>query len=343
MGGDRRGAWNRCRPFHGQLQSCVFPPVFVMLPARSISHRSSGMLAMRCRFAIVRRVGLLVVLVAGAGAIAGQRMASAADLFPDKNLEAVVRQYVFAKRDNNQPLVEADVQNISTIVGRKRGIKDLRGLEKCVSLALLDLAENEIVDLAPIKDLGEIQSLTLFKNKIADVKPIAGLKKLQYLQLSHNQISDLGPLAQLTEMRSLYLDYNQIKDLGPVANMKKAWSLYVRGNKVSDLKPVSGLKWLSSLDLRNNEVSDLSPIAGLTELRYLMLDRNKIADLAVLVKMAQTDAAGPKRFAPFWRIFLHGNPLGEPTKGQIEELKKHGGRVYLDDADEVGRKGLASS
>ena len=56
--------------------------------------------------------------------------ASAADLFPDKNLEAVVRHYVFAKRDKKEPLVAADVENISTIEGNGKGIESPRGPRK---------------------------------------------------------------------------------------------------------------------------------------------------------------------------------------------------------------------
>jgi len=36
-------------------------------------------------------------------------------------------------------------------------IKDLTGLEKCKSLASLDLAKNQITSIAPLKDLKNIQ------------------------------------------------------------------------------------------------------------------------------------------------------------------------------------------
>jgi Leucine-rich repeat (LRR) protein len=83
------------------------------------------------------------------------------------------------------------------------------------------------------------------------------------------------------------------------------------------------------LDLRENQVEDLSPLSGLTELRHLMLDRNKITSLAVLVEMAKKDLEGPKRFAPFWNIYLEGNPLGEDAQQQLEELKSLGARIHL--------------
>src|SRR5262245_38826430 len=91
---------------------------------------------------------LLVSLLAGS--------ALADDLFPDKNLAAVVRQYVFEKKNNDMPLVEADVVNISTINGKGKKIASLAGLEKCKSLAEVNLENNEIVDITPLKDLKNI-------------------------------------------------------------------------------------------------------------------------------------------------------------------------------------------
>ena len=105
---------------------------------------------------------LLVFLVSWTAVAA----ASAQDLFPDKNLDAAVRQYVFEKRNTDKPLTVQDVENISTIVAKGKKITNLAGLEKCRSLALLDLADNQIADLTPIKDLTNIQSLNLAKNKV---------------------------------------------------------------------------------------------------------------------------------------------------------------------------------
>jgi hypothetical protein len=60
-----------------------------------------------------------------------------------------------------------------------------------------------------------------------------------------------------------------------------------------------------------------------------MLGKNKLTDLGVLVGMAQKDT--DKRFAPFWKIYLVENPLTDAAKtAQVEELKKLGGKVFLD-------------
>ena len=59
----------------------------------------------------------------------------------------------------------------------------------------------------------------------------------------------------------------------------------------------------------------------------LMLERNKISDLRPLVKQAKADAEGPKRFAPFLRLYLEGNPLSDAAKSsQLAECKKAGTR-----------------
>jgi internalin A len=272
-----------------------------------------------------------IALLASAGAMLPSAL-GAQSIFPDKNLETVVRQYVFAKRDNDQPLTEDDVKNISTIKGRGKKIASLAGLEKCRSLALLEIPKNEVSDLGPIKDLKRLQSLDVAENKIEDIGPLENLTALQFVELSGNQVASLAPLAKLANLRSLYLSRNKISDLAPLHGLEKLWSLYLDGNQVTDLKPIETLKGLDRLDIKDNQVTELAPIAGYTELRYLFLQNNKISDLGVLVTMAEKDNAGQKSFAPFWRVYLAGNPLGAAAKGeQVEKLKAAGVRLFLED------------
>ena len=47
-----------------------------------------------------------------------EKKADAAPLFPDRALEAVVRQSVFDKRNNDEPLTEDDVRNIADITAK---------------------------------------------------------------------------------------------------------------------------------------------------------------------------------------------------------------------------------
>ncbi|MBM3728953.1 MAG: leucine-rich repeat domain-containing protein [Acidobacteria bacterium] len=243
-------------------------------------------------------------------------------LFPDPVLEAAVRQQVFSKRDNKEPLTADDVKSISTVLARK-GVKSLAGLEKCTAIASVEITDGEVADLAPLKGLTNIQFLRLANNRITDLAPLAALTGLQYLDITNNQVSSLEPLAKITTMNTLIVTGNRISDLGPLGEMKRLWSLYAAGNQITNLKPLAGLGWLSSLDLQNNGLKDLAPLAPLTSLNFLMLDGNAISDLTPLLEMARKDTAGEKRFAPYWQITITGNPLpAAALKTQIPELKK---------------------
>ena len=59
-----------------------------------------------------------------------------------------------------------------------------------------------------------------------------------------------------------------------------------------------------------------------------MLERNQIADLTPLLNAAKADAVGQKRFAPYLRLYLEGNPLSEDAKTkQLPALKALGVRL----------------
>lgn len=274
----------------------------------------------------VGTVALLSILFTGAFEIT-----QAEDLFPDKALEAVVRHEVFEKRKSTEPLVAEDVANISTIKGRAKGIKNLKGLEACRSLASLDLAGNEIEDLAPLTDLKKIQYLELGKNKIQNIDPLKTLVALQYVGIEDNTVTDISPLKGIKSLVNLYADNNQITDLSALGESPKMVSIYIKNNKVTDLAPLAQLPWLERLDVSGNGVTDISALTSLTEWRYLFLMRNQITDLTSLLEMSKKDMEGEKRFAPFWNVYLAENPLSEESQqNQLPELRKTAKTVDLE-------------
>ena len=287
---------------------------------------------MRCR-----RVKTLVLTAAGALLLAGPALL-AQGVFPDKNLEAVVRPAVSKKRATQEPLTADDVREVARIDARAKGIKDLTGLDQCIGVEFLDLSGNEISDLTPLAKLGTVrrpyaasddayvQYMDLSKNKITDLQPLAGFVKVQYLNLNDNQITDLSPLAKLRSLNSLHLSNNKIKDLTPVAGLERLWTLAVDGNAISDLKAIAKLKFLASLDLRGNPAADAATLAALTQLHDVFLDANRFRDLTPLVKAAQKDFETEKSFVPFLRIYFNGTPL-PAVKAQLAALGKLGVQV----------------
>jgi len=138
--------------------------------------------------------------------------------FPDPGLEAAVRDAI------NKPtgdILDTDLvgTGFTKLSANKRGITDLKGLERCTDLTTLGLGGNQI----------------------SDISPLAGLTNLRVLHLSTNQISEIGPLAGLINLMNLYLDKNEVSDLSPLAGLTNLQWLYLYTNRVSDLSPLAAL------------------------------------------------------------------------------------------------------
>jgi internalin A len=269
---------------------------------------------------LVATIAFLLATPAWSGA------ARAASPFPDKNLEAAIREVL--KHEPKVELTDEKLQNVYFLDAPGKDIKDLTGLEKCKNLAELKLDKNKISDIKAIKDLTNLQNLDLSDNAIKDIGPLANLKGLQRIELSGNQIEKLEPLAGLTGLTSLYMDRNAIKDISPLAPLTKLWTLSIPKNQVKDIKVLEKLKKISTLDLGDNLVEDIGPVTKLTELKKLIVWRNKITDLKPLVDAAKADAAGSKLFAPYLFLYIDGNPLSDAAKKtQLAALKDAGVRV----------------
>ncbi len=257
---------------------------------------------------------------------------AAAGPIPDKGLEAAVRQQVFEKRDKTDELTEEDLKKVFILEGKNKGIKDLTGLEKCPNLALINLAGNEIEKVDALKDLRNLQSLDLSKNKIVDIAPLANIKALQFVELSDNQIVAVEALADLPKLSALYIAGNKIANPSPLGKLTKLSSLDLARNQITDVKDLSGLvPNLMTFKLSGNQIADLGPFAAAAPRMLLLLENNKITDLAPLVEACKKDSEGEKRFAPFLRLYLIGNPLSDAAKSaQVEALKGFGVKIFLE-------------
>lgn len=253
-------------------------------------------------------------------------------VFPDKKLEAAVRQQVFAKRDTDKPLTAADVANVAVVQGNFRGITNLAGLEHCKALASLELAGNAIADLTPIQGLRQLQFVHLASNRIASIAPLATLPSLQYIQLESNQVSDPAPLAACTNLASIYLSRNKLKSIAPLTNLPRVVTFYADGNQLKSIAGLGNLRGLTTVSISRNQVRDISPIASLRSPSLVMAEDNKIDDLSALHAAAMADAKGPKNWAPFLRLYLQGNRLSSKSRKLVAELEKEGMRVVLKDA-----------
>ncbi len=153
--------------------------------------------------------------------------------FPDTNLESVIRTQISKPSGD---IYRSDLMAILQINANSRGIANLSGLEYCMGLIEILMADDSVSDLGPVANLIKLRSLQLFNNDISSITPIAGLVNLEKVILGFNSISDISALSGLTKLHELRLDYNNIADIAPLAanaGIAAGDSVYLNGNPLS--------------------------------------------------------------------------------------------------------------
>lgn len=144
-------------------------------------------------------------------------------------------------------------------------------------IVILDLSENQISNIEPLKNLKSLESLYLYDNQISNIEPLIELKSLTTLSLFSNQITDIEPLKGLKSLRLLYLDNNQISNIEPLKELKSLVILGLFDNQIIDIKPLEELLALKEVDVGINKISDISVVKELL-LKLHYLERLSIFD-----------------------------------------------------------------
>lgn len=162
--------------------------------------------------------------------------------------------------------------------------------QKVVNIGSLDLSNNSISDISPLKDTA-----------------------IQTLNLSHNKISKIG--AFFSDNQSFYLDlsYNLIPSLGDCKLL--AYHIDLSHNKITAIKSLSSTA--DELNLSNNELTDISFLKGIASPgpSKLNLSSNKLSALPDIKTWAWTNLT-PERDEKQSMFQLKGNSLAK------DELRK---------------------
>lgn len=202
--------------------------------------------------------------------------------FPDRNLEAVIRDAIDKPRD---PILESDVAGLTELDAADSRIRNLQGIEALANLQSLDLTGNRISDISPLGALPTLESLLLGDNSVSDLSPLTNLVNLTTLELPNNGINDLAPLVALTILETLELQNNRIRDLDVLERVTSLVSLNLDNNSIQDIAPLAALRDLQVLALGSNRISDLGALSSLNRLTVLKLDNNQIRNLRDLSRL----------------------------------------------------------
>ena len=108
-----------------------------------------------------------------------------------------------------------EAQKIIKIIEEKYNL-NWNDKDSLINLTNLNLCDNNISDITPLKELINLSELDLISNSISDITPLKDLKNLTVLELTNNFISDVTPLKNLTNLIHLDLISNSISDITPL-------------------------------------------------------------------------------------------------------------------------------
>ena len=174
--------------------------------------------------------------------------------------------------------------------------------------AHLHLANNQIKNLSPLKNLGLLTFLELCGNPVGDLSPLSSLVWLDSLHLSGSTVTDISVLSSLSHLETLHLIETGISDITPLFSL-------------SGLKEVVFVHNSKLLEEKVNQLRDAFPNC---EIFYnhswrktveIELEKKGIDDkeLARLVKSGEIPA-------DVTRLHLSGNQISDisPLSGLTE-------------------------
>jgi hypothetical protein len=212
--------------------------------------------------------------------------------------EAIARQRGKAP----SALTMVDYEQITQLVLEGEEIVDIAPVHLLSNLESLDLSFTAVEDLRPLKSLDRLHTLVLANTRVEDLAPLRELAALHTLSLANTRATDLRALRELGELRELDLRGVPIRDIGELASLTGLASLSLAQTAVEDLTPLAALTALESLSLASTRVSDLGPLAPLHALRSLYLSYTGVTDLSPLASLPSLRS-----------LSLSGTPVSDPA------------------------------
>lgn len=122
-------------------------------------------------------------------------------------------------------------------------ISELEPLKDCIYLESLNASHNKITDVSALKKIETLKVLDLGSNAIKDISVLKGLKELTVLKLSNNAIKDISVMEALENLEEVDLSYNtKLEDIAPLLKLKKLKNVYLLGNDKINKKQLKKLE-----------------------------------------------------------------------------------------------------
>jgi len=188
---------------------------------------------------------------------------------------------ILQENAENKDLIELD-PSIEEIDLTNDRIKNLNLLSNCKLLKHVTMRQNEISDIAPLKDLPDVESVDLYLNRIEVIVPnvLCHLTKLSMLDLSLNEIRSIHGFEGAFSLQELYLVQNKISKIEGLQDLVNLRLLELGSNRIRVIENISHLIHLESLWLGRNKIVEFgAELCQLRSLRILSLQSNRITQI----------------------------------------------------------------
>lgn len=143
------------------------------------------------------------------------------------------------------------------------GIRDLTRLATLTQLEWLDLADNRLTALAHLPT--GLLGLNLASNELSDVAGLEHASALTWLSLDGNPLTSAAPLGSLRHLDTLSLAGSALADLTPVGRLTRLTVLDISGVPATDVRPLASLVRLDVLFAVDTAITDFSPLDALVD------------------------------------------------------------------------------
>lgn len=191
----------------------------------------------------------------------------------------------------------AELAGLTGLIANNSGITNLDGLQYAHSLSTLNLYNNDVTDLEPLRGLQKLGLLDLGSNPhLTDLEPLRDLPALFYLGLNRSTgVTDLSPITGLDTLRQLHLaELPGITTVAPLSGLTGLTALNLSKSGLTDfdsLRSLPGLQrlWLSQLSLTTADIAFLEDLPELTDLNLYLNSIDSLAPLAGLTQLTSLD------------------------------------------------------
>ncbi|CAL5979667.1 leucine-rich_repeat protein [Hexamita inflata] len=161
-------------------------------------------------------------------------------------------------------------------------ITDINYLAQIQNLICIDISQNSIYNLEPLRHLKFIERLNASENKISELPTLQCENTLKYLDISLNENINIVNIQNLSKLKELYVQNINLKKLNFLKDLTQLQILDINNNLVSNLYGIQCLLNLQTFIAGYNQIQNICSLILCEQLHTLLLHHNFIKIISVV-------------------------------------------------------------